>query len=197
MYGDISNKLIQEARRAQGLDSLPAYATELVQNITREINEISRDSEALSEEYQKLLQAREDQEERDREFGGLNENGEELTNEELQQLSPEKERQLTCALVVLGLCTLRNKRCLMAYQRLRADLMDRMAWSEADPQDPATTQNMSPGEQDYFARYSELVIAHKGRFSEIDLTGPLEPPRDLFIDVRVLKDAGEIQTEYG
>jgi hypothetical protein len=25
----------------------------------------------------------------------------------------------------------------------------------------------------------------------------LEPPRDLFIDVRVLKDAGEIQTEYG
>ena len=31
----------------------------------------------------------------------------------------------------------------------------------------------------------------------MDLTGSLEPPRDLFIDVRVLKDAGEIQTEYG
>ena len=26
---------------------------------------------------------------------------------------------------------------------------------------------------------------------------PEQPPRDLFIDVRVLKDAGEIQTEYG
>ena len=25
----------------------------------------------------------------------------------------------------------------------------------------------------------------------------MEPPRDIFIDVRVLKDAGEIQTEYG
>jgi GINS complex subunit 1 len=42
-----------------------------------------------------------------------------------------------------------------------------------------------------------MLAAYKGQWTDIDLTGTLEPPRDLFIDVRVLKDAGEIQTEYG
>ncbi|CRK13064.1 hypothetical protein BN1723_009918, partial [Verticillium longisporum] len=45
--------------------------------------------------------------------------------------------------------------------------------------------------------YGDLLAAYKGQWTDIDLTGSLEPPRDLFIDVRVLKDAGEIQTEYG
>jgi GINS complex subunit 1 len=42
-----------------------------------------------------------------------------------------------------------------------------------------------------------MLSSYKGQWTDIDLTGSLEPPRDLFIDVRVLKDAGEIQTEYG
>ncbi|KAL9098204.1 MAG: hypothetical protein Q9163_006093 [Psora crenata] len=42
-----------------------------------------------------------------------------------------------------------------------------------------------------------MLAAYKGQWTDIDLTGSLEPPRDLFVDVRVLKDAGEIQTEYG
>jgi GINS complex subunit 1 len=42
-----------------------------------------------------------------------------------------------------------------------------------------------------------MLAAYKGQWTDVDLTGTLEPPRDLFIDVRVLKDAGEIQTEYG
>ena len=46
-------------------------------------------------------------------------------------------------------------------------------------------------------RYGDLLAAYKGQWTDIDLTGSLEPPKDLFIDVRVLKDAGEIQTEYG
>lgn len=56
---------------------------------------------------------------------------------------------------------------------------------------------MSPEEEEYVRQYSDLLAAYKGQWTDIDLTGSLEPPRDLFIDVRVLKDAGEIQTEYG
>lgn len=56
---------------------------------------------------------------------------------------------------------------------------------------------LSPEEEDYARQYSDLLAAAKGQWTDIDLTGSLEPPRDLFIDVRVLKDAGEIQTEYG
>lgn len=57
--------------------------------------------------------------------------------------------------------------------------------------------NLSPEEEEYGRRYGELLAAYKGRWTDIDLTGSLEPPRELFVDVRVLKDAGEIQTEYG
>lgn len=74
--------------------------------------------------------------------------------------------------------------------------------------EPATDENnatantsgqnsLSPEEEEYFRLYSEMLAAYKGQWTDIDLTGSLEPPKDLFIDVRVLKDAGEIQTEYG
>jgi GINS complex subunit 1 len=56
---------------------------------------------------------------------------------------------------------------------------------------------LSPEEEEYVRQYGDLLAAYKGQWTDIDLTGSLEPPRDLFIDVRVLKDAGEIQTEYG
>lgn len=56
---------------------------------------------------------------------------------------------------------------------------------------------LSPEEEDYLRQYGDLVAALKGQWSDVDLTGSLEPPRDLFIDVRVVRDAGEIQTEYG
>ena len=56
---------------------------------------------------------------------------------------------------------------------------------------------LSPEEEEYVRQYGELLAIYKGKWTDVDLTGSLDPPRDLFIDVRVLKDAGEIQTEYG
>ena len=61
----------------------------------------------------------------------------------------------------------------------------------------AGATGLSPEEEDYVRQYGDLLAAYKGKWTDVDLTGSLEPPRDLFIDVRVLKDAGEIQTEYG
>jgi GINS complex subunit 1 len=57
--------------------------------------------------------------------------------------------------------------------------------------------SLSPEEEEFARQYGDLLAAYKGQWTDIDLTGSLEPPKDLFIDVRVLKDAGEIQTEYG
>jgi GINS complex subunit 1 len=57
--------------------------------------------------------------------------------------------------------------------------------------------SLSPEEEEYFRLYGDMLAAYKGQWTDVDLTGTLEPPKDLFIDVRVLKDAGEIQTEYG
>jgi GINS complex subunit 1 len=107
----------------------------------------------------------------------------------------------------------RNKRCLLAYHRTRTDKLEELAWNGTDILELAGQQaggtngapiadageasSLSPQEEDYFRQYGDLLAAYKGQWTDIDLTGSLEPPRDLFIDVRVLKDAGEIQTEYG
>lgn len=108
----------------------------------------------------------------------------------------------------------RKKRCLLAYHRVRSTKLEDMCWKGIDFQSSdfsgdtnpaagssdangATSSNMSPEEEEYVRGYGDLLAAYKGQWTDIDLTGSLEPPRDLFIDVRVLKDAGEIQTEYG
>lgn len=123
-------------------------------------------------------------------------------------------------LLINHLSMRRNKRCLLAYHKQRTDKLEALVWRGEDLVDlsgqqlrngtdrgnapgPAGrstengTSSLSPQEEDYVRQYSDLLAAYKGQWTDIDLTGSLEPPRDLFIDVRVLKDAGEIQTEYG
>ena len=132
--------------------------------------------------------------------------------------NPSADPAVACALLVDHLSMRRNKRCLLAYHRVRTDKLEEMCWKgidvleqlpptedkERDDAFPGNSQgggggsnSLSPEEEEYFRQYSEMLATYKGQWTDIDLTGSLEPPRDLFIDVRVLKDAGEIQTEYG
>lgn len=99
---------------------------------------------------------------------------------------------------------------------MRSDKLEEMCWSGKDVLDQehqagrqgsgegsgmvseaGNHSSLSPEEEEYVRQYGDMLAAYKGQWTDIDLTGSLEPPRDLFIDVRVLKDAGEIQTEYG
>jgi GINS complex subunit 1 len=189
MYGEIGNKLVQHAKRTQALPHLPPYQTDLVRACTREVRDLDKDVNAILEPY-----------------GG--------------SFDPSAEPATACALLVNHLCMRRNKRCLLAYHRVRADKLEEMCWGGVDvlerqqqqqQQQAAQAQqqgtrnesgegsasSLSPEEEEYVRRYGDLLAAYKGQWTDIDLTGSLEPPRDLFIDVRVLKDAGEIQTEYG
>ena len=123
--------------------------------------------------------------------------------------SPASDPATACTLLIDHLSMRRNKRCLLAYHRARAEKLERMCWEGKDLQetqsssaggdmDQSTTESsLSPEEEEYFRRYNDTLAGYKGQWTDIDLTGSLEPPKDLFIDVRVLKDAGEVQTEYG
>lgn len=105
-------------------------------------------------------------------------------------IDEEMERVDLCHQFVTHLAMRRNKRCVLAYERMRSERLAQLAWSGGE-------FNGNHNEQQYFKQYSELLINYKSSFHEIDLSGSLVPPSDVFIDVRVLKDAGEIQTEYG
>lgn len=131
-----------------------------------------------------------------REIRELNREAEAIMNK-YDDFHPSQDRKTSCALFVLHLCMRRNKRCLLAYQRLRAERLVQMSWNDMDIQDKDIMYNLNPNEQEYLRKYNDLLVDYKGEWTDIDLAGSVEPPMDLFIDVRVLKDAGEIQTEYG
>ncbi|KAF7845951.1 hypothetical protein BT93_L5832 [Corymbia citriodora subsp. variegata] len=183
MYGEVGNKLVQHAKRAQTLANLPPYQTELVRSVVREVRELNREVNNLLEPFS----------------GSFN---------------PSSEPATACALLVNHLSMRRNKRCLLAYHRVRTEKLEELCWSGVDiisndqnvdlsGQNGAignaegSKSSLSPEEEEYVRLYGDLLAAYKGQWTDIDLTGSLEPPTDLFIDVRVLKDAGEIQTEYG
>ncbi|PTU18338.1 hypothetical protein P175DRAFT_0485762 [Aspergillus ochraceoroseus IBT 24754] len=185
MYGELGNKLVQHAKRTQSLAHLPPYQTELVRTVAREVRDLDRDLAHLLAPFE----------------GSFN---------------PSQEPAVACALLVDHLCIRRNKRCLLAYHRVRTEKLEELCWTGIDvleQQLPSAEQiggaggsmssqngnhsSLSPEEEEYFRQYSDMLATYKGQWTDIDLTGSLEPPKDLFIDVRVLRDAGEIQTEYG
>ncbi|KAK1241512.1 hypothetical protein MKX08_001486 [Trichoderma sp. CBMAI-0020] len=186
MYGDSGIKLVQHAKRTQNLAHLPPYQTELVRAVTREVRDLNKDVDDLLEPFE-------------------------------GSFDPSEDQAVAYTLLVNHISMRRNKRCLLAYHRTRTDKLEELVWNGADVVDlsgqqfrdgssrnstglmsgDGSTSSLSPQEEDYVRQYGDLLAAYKGQWTDIDLTGSLEPPRDLFIDVRVLKDAGEIQTEYG
>jgi GINS complex subunit 1 len=179
MYGETANKLVQNAKRTQALPHLPPYASDLSRTIIREVRDLDRDVSSILAPYG-------------------------------SSFNPSADPSTACALLVNHLCMRRNKRCLLAYHKVRTEKLEGYCWEGIDVleqgggasgggngQDKREESSLSPEEEEYVRQYSDLLAAYKGQWTDIDLTGSLEPPRDLFIDVRVLKDAGEIQTEYG
>lgn len=170
---------MQHAKRTQNLAHLPPYQTDIVRAVTREVRDLDKDVTELLEPFQ-------------------------------GSFDPSADQAVACTLLVNHLSMRRNKRCLLAYHRTRTDKLEELVWNDTDVVDlsgqqvregvtsvESSTSSLSPQEEEYVRQYSDLLAAYKGQWTDIDLTGSLEPPRDLFIDVRVLKDAGEIQTEYG
>lgn len=182
MYGELANKLVIEAKRTEQLNNrsnqdtkLPVYNDELVRNILKEVSQLKRNIEFFAEQQEIAV------------MNGTN----------------TDSKIMKCQYFVNRLCLERNKRCLLAYQKLRADLMDSISWENNGVEMMGSfsnedNSNLTHQEQDYLKEYSELITEMKsGELADIDLSGPLVPPKEVFIDVRVLKDAGEIQTEYG
>lgn len=135
--------------------------------------------------------------------------------------TPASDPPAAVSLLVDHLCMRRNKRCLLAYHKVRTDKIEEMTWKGEDVLEQAQSggageqgmgggeagvtvsaedgskSSLSPEEEEYARQYEDLLGGVKGQWADIDLAGSMVPPRDLFVDVRVLKDAGEIQTEYG
>ncbi len=193
MYAEQGNKLVDDAKRIASLQHLPPYATTTVRAVTKEVRDLDREVTNLLAPYGSTQGS----------------DGTQIKS----SFNPADDPATACALLVNHLSMRRNKRCLLAYHRMRTSKLEEMCWngidindlqnqpvstpSAAGPRQSTTASSLSAEEEQYAHQYSDLLAAYKGQWTDIDLTGSLEPPKDIFIDVRVLKDAGEIQTEYG
>ena len=69
--------------------------------------------------------------------------------------TPASDPATACALLVNHLSMRRNKRCLLAYHRVRAEKLEGMAWEGQDPMEHAASNDtqensLSPEEESYF-----------------------------------------------
>jgi GINS complex subunit 1 len=175
MSGENANKLVRDAKRTPALSHLPLYATAIVQSVLDEVKDHDKEIFNLS------------------------------ANSASQRVTLENDPPTAIAMAVHHWSLKRNKRCLLAYHRMRTGKLEEMCWKGVDITDAASgsglqsgaSSSLSASEELYAHKFNDLLAGYKGQWTDIDLTGSLEPPKDIFIDVRVLKDAGEIQTEYG
>ncbi|KAH9476210.1 DNA replication complex GINS protein PSF1 [Psilocybe cubensis] len=108
------------------------------------------------------------------------------------------------ALLIIQTAINRNKRCLLAYHAHRTDRLRDMYWAAggALPHvlgNQETRAKMSPYEVDYLRAYHASVMEFRAEFAyELDITASIvDPPKDLQVLVRVVRDCGMIQTELG
>lgn len=171
-YGETSYKLAREAKRTADLLVSP-YNEDLVQAICREIR-------MLHNKAENLLRSIRD-----------------------NNISSTDNPSTLTQLMFHHLAVKRNKRVLFAYHRQRMEKLKELSWDVGRQTEYQREIKSSLGraEHKFLEEYGEMVSAYKQSFLEIDLGGNggvgLDPPLDLFIEVRVMRDAGKINTEYG
>ncbi len=95
------------------------------------------------------------------------------------------------------ICAKRNIKYMHAYFTHRLGKLRGLRWETgALLPDKLQKDTLSTREQDYFHAYNKCLTKYNEDIG-IDLTSDLEPPRDLFVEIRVLVSCGEIVTESG
>ncbi|CAM9487477.1 unnamed protein product, partial [Sphacelaria rigidula] len=117
------------------------------------------------------------------------------------------------SLVVHHQALLRNKRCLLAYLKWRADrwgkvdpantqvaesnlaMITQLRWETGPVIPQELQQSLSARERDLFNAY-DGILTNYAEGLNLDLTADLQPPKELHVEVRVLSDCGEIMTDH-
>ncbi|WWC93342.1 DNA replication complex GINS protein PSF1 [Kwoniella sp. B9012] len=198
MYGDLALQLVTSSHRSTLSTTpqlpLPKYALPLILSICLETRQLGQSITSAAEQH--------------------------------GQVSLSQDRSLVCNLTVQHLSARRNKRCLLAYLSTRVGGIKERWWDSGgslayllSPSSSSTTNNsdtsainnsesessgdlrnnLSPQELDFLRGYNNLMIDYKSDFLDVlDLSSSIDrPPSELMVDVRVLKDAGEVVLEGG
>lgn len=170
--GDLATQLVTESRRSTATDTLFKYNDPLVRSIIRE----QRGLEAIVQAAIDAMPPRDD----------------------------DEGEVLPASVVIHQTTILRNKRCLLAYHQHRMDFLKSLYWNLGGAlppllSNPAIRAALAPHEVDFLREYNTMVVDFRSDFTdELDITsGIMNPPKDIHVLVRVVRDCGVIQTEAG
>eukprot|EP00842_Homolaphlyctis_polyrhiza_P004428 jgi/Hompol1/4987/HPOL_004072-RA len=185
LYGDTALKLVKEAIRTRDSPSLAAFQDDIVRDTILEIKHLSLQLDSFHTTLKQLAARYPD--------GSID--GEEIAAAARAPIETAQAMHL--------LALQRNKRCVLAYQRHRLDRIIQTLWesgsgaSTASSLPQETMQQMSLHENGFVAGYKALASRLRGQFLDINLGAALVPPKDVFVEIRVTRDCGEIMTEGG
>nr|CCA25651.1 DNA replication complex GINS protein PSF1 putative [Albugo laibachii Nc14] len=108
----------------------------------------------------------------------------------------EQHPSVHCGLVVTHQCLLRNKRCLLAYLMARVNKIKALRWELGAVVPDGLRKSLSQAEIQFFHAYDQQLSDYMADL-DLDVTTDLAPPKNLYIEVRVLHDCGELMTESG
>ena len=197
LYSDSSSRLLRDAKRASTLQTLAPYRDDLVKDILTEARHLTL---SLQQVYSTISTKKEELLER-------NASGSEppLSEEHMELLI---RPQLTTA-TLYETCLRHNKRVVLAYYQHRFQRLRWVLWSlglgsaSTVPFPPTLHRLLSAQENQCIQSYSALLAQYRTRLGSVhglDLVlGSDEdlPPTDVYIEVRVLKECGQIMTEEG
>ncbi|KAJ2261937.1 DNA replication protein psf1 [Coemansia sp. RSA 376] len=215
MLGDEAFRLAKEAKDIAA-DHIPAYNEEQVRLVTQETRYLwTRIEEMIASLNTAVANQQRDglsqTDLRSSQPHGLpNQQKHSLSQTaSTQQSAAQAEIENTNAQTALYFLTLnRNKRCLLAYHHRRTQFLRSLLWTLhlASSMIPASLSlRLSSEEQNYARDYARLNSTYRDAIeNQLCPSDSLNwaadgelPPRDLFIEVRVIKDCGEIVTENG
>ena len=92
----------------------------------------------------------------------------------------------------------RNKRGVLAYLNYRISKLEALRIENGPSIPPHYSNQLCAEEMEYFKKYSGLLLDYNRKVSKhIDLTTDLVPPKDLYVEVRVKEDIGDILLSNG
>ncbi|ONK62021.1 uncharacterized protein A4U43_C08F35980 [Asparagus officinalis] len=93
--------------------------------------------------------------------------------------------------VVHHLSIARNKRCLMAYMYNRAEIIQSLRWKIGPVLPQEIQEKLNYSEEEYFKGHSLAIESYMSEL-DIDLIVDMVPPKDPYIQVKVLDNIGEV-----